>query len=230
MSRFIYDTHVHTSEVSPCAHSPAEAVVTFYKEIGYSGIIITDHFACRDNTPADSSAWEAAVYKLCKGYNKAFELGKKIGLQVFFAWEYTRVPHIGTDFLTYGLDADWLLSHSEISSMSINEYSDFIRSEGGFLTHAHPFRDLGWTEMIRLLPKKVDAVEVYNANRTDFENDRALEYANNYSLLKTSGTDNHLGPEQKDLGGMVFDTPLNDISDFISAVRDGRAQVHRETL
>ena len=34
MNKFIYDTHVHTSEVSPCAHANAESVVAFYKEAG----------------------------------------------------------------------------------------------------------------------------------------------------------------------------------------------------
>ena len=190
----------------------------------------TEPIIWRDNAPVSPSDWEAAVNKLRAGYDIALRAGRENGLQVFFAWEYTRVPLGGTDLLTYGLDADWLLRHPEIAAMSINDYCDLVRGEGGFISHAHPFRESWYIEMIRLLPRKVDAVEVYNANRTQFENDQADIYASNYSLYKTAGTDNHLGSEQKELGGMVFSSPLRNEADFITAVRAGEAEVYKNIL
>lgn len=225
MNQFLYDTHVHTCEVSPCAKATAEDTVLSYKKNGYSGIIITDHFVCREKVQVSDEEWEKAVDFLCTGYQKALTIGKAEGIQVFFGWEYTRIPYAGTDLLTYGLNAEWLLHHPEISAMDINEYCDFIRSNGGFISHAHPYREAAYIPMIRLLPRKVDAVEVFNANRTVFENEMAAQYADNYNLLKTAGTDNHLGSNQKKLSGLIFERQLSDIHDFIAEIKKSEARI-----
>mgnify|MGYP002512850021 CR=1 FL=1 len=39
-----YETHLHTSPVSRCARATPEETVRYYKEIGYAGIFITNHF------------------------------------------------------------------------------------------------------------------------------------------------------------------------------------------
>lgn len=44
MTLYHYDLHVHTSNVSPCAHVQAEEVVRLYAQAGYTGIVITDHY------------------------------------------------------------------------------------------------------------------------------------------------------------------------------------------
>ena len=41
---FRYETHCHTAPVSNCARASVEATVRFYKEIGYDGIFLTNHF------------------------------------------------------------------------------------------------------------------------------------------------------------------------------------------
>ena len=45
MNLYYYDLHVHTSNVSPCAHVKAEEVVRLYAQAGYKGIVITDHYS-----------------------------------------------------------------------------------------------------------------------------------------------------------------------------------------
>ena len=44
-----YDLHVHTYEGSACARSTGAELADFYKEKGYDGIVISDHF-WRGNT------------------------------------------------------------------------------------------------------------------------------------------------------------------------------------
>ena len=39
-----YETHLHTSPVSECALASVEEQLTFYKELGYDGVFITNHF------------------------------------------------------------------------------------------------------------------------------------------------------------------------------------------
>ena len=39
-----YETHMHTFPVSRCAKAGVEESVAYYKELGYNGIFITNHF------------------------------------------------------------------------------------------------------------------------------------------------------------------------------------------
>ena len=57
----------------------------------------------------------------CRGYELAAEAGEKLGLKVFFGWEYADK---GSDFLTYGLDKAWLLEQEGMLQMSITNYLD----------------------------------------------------------------------------------------------------------
>ena len=41
---YLYETHLHTYPVSKCAKVGVREVVEFYKEKGYEGIFITNHF------------------------------------------------------------------------------------------------------------------------------------------------------------------------------------------
>ena len=102
--RYIYETHLHTAEGSACGSMPGEAMARVYKEAGYAGIVITDHFY-HGNTAVDRSlAWPEWVEQFCKGYENAKQRGEEIGLQVFFGWES---GYQGTEFLIYGLDQQW---------------------------------------------------------------------------------------------------------------------------
>ena len=51
-----------------------------------------------------------------------------------------------------------------------------VRENGGYIVHAHPFREKANAyriDMIRLMPRDVDAVETYNAHSSDFQNSMA---------------------------------------------------------
>ena len=41
---FRYETHLHTAPVSKCAKVSVEESLLFYKELGYDGVFITNHF------------------------------------------------------------------------------------------------------------------------------------------------------------------------------------------
>ncbi len=221
MPEFLYETHAHTEEASKCSSISARKLVGFYRDRGVKGICITDHFFNGNSAVPTNLSWAQRVDWLCMGYEHAAEEGARIGVDVFFGWEYSL---FGTDFLTYGLDKAWLLRHPEVMELSVNDYCALVRSEGGFIIHAHPYREAWYIDMIRLLPRSVDGVEVVNASRTDFENARAEEYAANYGLLRIGGSDNHIGA-QPHLAGIGLDRPLADIQDMIAAIRSGEAKV-----
>ena len=74
MKGYLFDTHVHTKESSSCGRVSAADIVSRYKELGYNGIIVTDHVHAAQFSKHGSSYKEQAEKYLC-GYKaaKAFE-------------------------------------------------------------------------------------------------------------------------------------------------------------
>lgn len=218
---YLYETHLHTAEVSRCASNPAAAQARYYKNAGYEGIIVTDHFFGGNTTVPTKLPWEKRVKLFCQGYELAKAEGDKLGLKVFFGWEFS---HMGIDFLTYGLDQAWLLKHPDIDKLFITDYLDLVRREGAYVAHAHPFREDFYIPMIQLMPRQVDAVEILNANRKDFENQRAIEYAAAYSLKAIAGSDNHTGAQSR-LCAIGTAKRLESITDFIENIKSDAFEI-----
>ena len=219
---YLYETHMHTSEGSACAHNTGSEMAKAYAEAGYTGIIITDHFFYGNTAVDRKLPWSEWVEKYCLGYEHAKKEGDKLGLQVFFGWES---GYQGTEFLIYGLDKQWLLEHPEIRDATVAEQFRLVHEGGGIVCHAHPFREASYISEIRLFPKYVDAVEGVNASHSSFAkrslqhpeyNERALAYAEKHNFPLTAGSDQH----NTDMvwGGMVFPRKLADIRDFNRAV------------
>ncbi|MFP4662053.1 MAG: histidinol phosphatase, partial [Halanaerobiales bacterium] len=97
MNKFKYEIHTHTAEGSKCSSISAVELVHFYKEMGYSGICISDHFLNGNTTVPEEISWTERIELFCRGYEKAYTEGRKVGLDVFFGWEYS---FRGTDILT----------------------------------------------------------------------------------------------------------------------------------
>ena len=96
---------------------------------------------------------------------------------------------------------------------------------GALVIHAHPFREAGYIDHIRLFPRRVHGVEIINANRIEFENEMARQYAENYQLLPFAGSDNHVAHHQKKLAGVKFATPIVDEKDFVTRVKNGDTEI-----
>lgn len=226
-SGYLYETHLHTKESSACSHNTGAEMARAYKEAGYTGIIITDHFFYGNTAVDRTLPWKEWVEEFCKGYEHAKEEGDKIGLQVFFGWES---GYQGTEFLIYGLDKEWLLSHPEIKDATIEEQYRLVKAGGGIVSHAHPFREEDYIPEIRLFPEYVDAVEVVNATHTSpvslghknpLYNEKAKSYAKEHGLPATGGSDQHTTTMIG--GGMLFSRRLKDIHDFTKAVQNREA-------
>lgn len=214
---FKYETHLHTSEASACASASGAEQARRYKKLGYDGIIVTDHFFNGNTAVQNFSSWEERVERFCKGYENAKAEGEKIGLKVFFGFEYS---YFGADLLTYGVDKDWLLENDNVCDISFYQFCERVHNAGGFIVHAHPFREADWyINEIKLLPRWVDAVEVHNSgNSMQAFNDRALWYAKQFGLPQTAGSDNHHLWAQN-LSGVMTSQPLDSIEDYIEAVK-----------
>ncbi len=217
-----YETHLHTAPASKCARASVRENLTFYKSVGYDGVFITNHFL-DGNVGCDKSLpyGEQLDFYLAD-YEEGRAIGREIGLKVFFGVE---LSHGGTDFLVYGLDGDWYRAHPEIMDMKKSAELPYLREAGALVIQAHPFREAGYIDHIRLFPRCIEGVEVVNACRTPFENHMAEIYAAEYGLLRFAGSDNHRAGGQTDLAGMECKTPVTDEADFIDRVRTGQARI-----
>lgn len=217
-----YETHSHTWPVSICARVSVEESLAFYKEMGYDGVFITNHFLDGNINTDKSLPYEAQIDFYFSDYEEGLRIGEKLGLKVFFGAE---LSYGGTDFLVYGLDKAWFLAHPEIMEMKKSRELEFFMESGALVIQAHPFREAAYIDHIRLFPRQIHGVEVTNACRKDSENRLAEIYAEHYGLLKIAGTDNHLGPRQKKLAGVSFETPIESEADFVRRILRGEGEL-----
>ena len=113
--------------------------------------------------------------------------------------------------------------------MSKDQLLPRLMEHGALVIHAHPFRQASYINHIRLYPNCVQGVEIFNANRSDFDNEMAAKYAAHYGLLPFSGSDNHVGSRQTTLGGMQSMMPLASEADFVTRVLRGEMAPFRYT-
>ena len=217
-----YETHLHTSPVSKCAHQSVRETLEFYRDHGYDGVFITNHFLDGNINIDKTLPYEEKVEFYFSDYEEALSICEDIGIRVFLGVE---LSYRGTDFLIFGLDKQWFLSHPEIMDMKKSDELPFLSAEGALVIQAHPYRQDKHIDHIRLFPHCIEGVETLNGCRTDFENGMADAFANAYGFVKTAGTDNHVSSKLKRLAGMESDTPLVDESDFISRVRNSEMNI-----
>lgn len=222
---YLYETHFHTSESSACGRNTAVEMVRAAKKYGYTGVFITDHHY-GGNTRIDRSLpWDQWVDEFFKGYENAKAEGDLCGLQVFFAYE---ACFNGTEFLIYGVTKEWMKAHPELAHCTIEEQYALVHEGGGYVIHAHPFREEPYIPEIRLFPEHVDGVEAINAthscskslshNKKEFD-DRAIAYAKEHGLPMTAGSDLHSTTVFG--GGVAFKRPIVSGKDYVELLKTG---------
>jgi predicted metal-dependent phosphoesterase TrpH len=194
----------------------------YYKSAGYEGVFITNHFLDGNiELETRKKPYEEQIEFYFSDYEEAKMIGEEIGLDVFLGIEMT---YGGTDFLVYGIDKEWCLAHPDMHKMRKTELLKEIMESGALVVQAHPFREAAYIDHIRLFPRHIHGVEVYNANRNEFENKLAEQYAENYGHIRFAGSDNHSAGAQKLFGGMAAERPIVSVDDFIFRVFSGEAK------
>lgn len=207
---FKFDPHVHTKESSYCGWLPGAEVVRLYKDAGFSGVCITDHYfkSLFDNLSPKS--WEKKIDAYLKGYNAAKREGDKIGLNVILGAE-VMLNESNNDYLVYGLTKEFLINHPNLFEYSMEEFFGLAKENNFLVYHAHPFRHDGTPQR----PELLDGIEVVNAcPRHDSRNHLAYEYAKKHNLKMIGGSDCHR-PDQVACGGIIANTPITTAEELI---------------
>ncbi len=218
---FLYETHLHTKPVSRCGRFSVRENLLFYKELGYAGVIVTNHFLDGNINIDKNAPYEEKINFYFSDYEEALALSSEIGIDVFCGVESS---YKGTDFLILGPDKAWYLAHPEIMTMRRSEMLTLMRESGAFTVQAHPYREASYIDHIRLFPRHVEAVEIYNAGNRDVANQMAEHYATLYDLIPFAGSDNHFSRHAEYLGGMQLPRRAESLDDFISMVRSREAE------
>jgi hypothetical protein len=220
-----YETHLHTKQGSACGNNTGAEMADYYKNIGYQGIIITDHFLNGNTAIPHALPWEEKVELFCKGFEDAERRGHEIELDVFFGFEFN---WYGTEFLVYGLTKQWLSDNPDIISIRLEDALARFKAAGAFIVQAHPFREAPYIDTFRLIPKFTDAVETYNCLNRREHNERAEVYAKMFGLKETSGGDAHgVGSHA---GGIEIHKRAHTIHELINVIQHGSYSLIKGTL
>ena len=218
---YLYETHLHTRPASECSHIGVKEALLFYKERGYEGVFITNHFlsgrCVMDNFPS----YDELVNTFFADYEEAVDLSREVGISVFGGVELSLGQ--GTHFLVYGLGKEWFLAHPEIVELPEKKMLTLLYDAGAMIIHAHPFRESKNPSCIRLFPRFSGGVEINNGGNSDAENQMAKCYADHYCLPYFAGSDFH-GRLRKCLYGVSTSVPVTDEQDFIRRVKNGEIE------
>ncbi len=214
-SVYLLDTHVHTSEVSSCGKVEAAQMVRYYKEAGYNGIIITDHYYKEYFEVMLEGSWEEKTDIYLSGYRAALAEGKRIGVDVLLGIEL-RFHDSTDDYLVFGIDEEYLLNNPELYNHTLGSFRDSIKGQNILIFQAHPFRPA----CLPAEPELLDGVEVFNGNpRHNSGNDMAYAFAEKYGLLMISGSDSHR-IEDVGRGGIILQRPVKSIHDLVTILKN----------
>lgn len=218
---FLYETHMHTSLGSACGRSTGAEMARALAERGYAGCVVTDHFFNGNCAVDRSLPWAERCSRFNLGYYDCLEAGRRLGLDVFYGFEWN---FHGAEFLVYGLAPDWIAAHEGCDQYGVETLAAAVRADGGFLIHAHPFRQAGYISRTLLFPKWADAVEARNGNAAHTANglfdEQAARYAAQFGYPVTSGTDVH-STDGVVGHGLVFGHGLSDVRDMIACIKRG---------
>ena len=204
------DLHIHTSPRSACSYIDPPELIQEAQRLNLDGICLTEHQVMWDSGDVDKLAREG-------------------GIKIFRGNEFTTNQG---DILVFGLYKDL----KEL--LMIQELSKEVKTAGGFMIAAHPFRGfktfgIGRLQMTvehackRKVLEFVDAIEVGNGKLSPDENDMARKVAEKLGLPGTGGSDAH---RIDDVGKWltVFEKEIQDESQIVEELHAGRFRAVKE--
>lgn len=211
-----YEIHCHTKEVSRCGQLPVEELIKKYKEAGYSGIVLTDHFSPMTFDIPDFFSKKKAI----DHYLRAWRIAKKYNDENFTVLLGMELRFYATvnDYIIYGITEEMLYELPFLLSVYIKRASKMLRERGCLFLQAHPFRKF----ITRADPKYLDGVEVFNGKASEEENTNAEKWAEEINTsVKTSGSDCHR-ESGVGIGGIITTEKIKTNDDLIRILKSGK--------
>ena len=213
-----YETHLHSLACSGCARATSIEHIDKAIKSGYSGLILTNHFYDGNTCIDRKLPWRDFVDAYRQDYLIAKEYAQKLDFDVLFGIEDGVGG--GKEILIYGILPEDIMENCDFPKMNLKEKSDFIKSIGGLVSCAHPFRHREYIKEPDAIPDAscFDAVEIFNLHNTDEENEKALKFCFENNLLPISGGDTHT-IENWENSGIIFNKRIKDEKSFVSELK-----------
>ena len=214
-----YELHAHTSECDKVAKLGGAELVKLYREAGYSGMVITDHYFSMFYEWFKDELGNADhiknIDRYLKGYYAALNEGIKCGFTVLCGAE-VRLDNSINDYLVYGLEESDLYRLPPLNKMEDLNALLSVLPDHTVVVQAHPFRN----NMTVISPDALFGIEVYNGGTDSFRNEMARLYAEHYGKAMTSGSDVH-GAKAVAKGGIATERDIRCSKDLVSVLKSG---------
>ena len=215
-----YELHCHTGCTSRCGRVEPERIVELYKNVGYSGIVVTDHYSPMTFTPNWSPQKQVDFY--LNGYRRM----KKAAGEDFTVLLGMELRHYATanDYLIYGITEEFIQGAGNLMMKGADKMREFCDENGFLLFQAHPFRN----GMHIVNPEYLDGVEIYNACvRHNSRNAIAEKWAKLHKLRGSAGSDFHRA-EDVARGGILTDKKIETNADLLEVLKSGSFTVYKK--
>ncbi len=220
--KYKYELHCHTAETSECAAIGAADAVEFYKSIGYSGMVITDHYSFLTFGTQSSFKRQIDVDKYLRGYHNALEAAGD-GFTVLLGMEI-RYFMTTNDYLVYGIDEDFIRSNGNMLFKGERRFYNLVKKQGALIVQAHPFRPY----IHRANPKYIDGCEIFNGKDRDKDfNQKAQKWAKkeNFDIV-TGGADFHRESQKANASGIITEEKINNNADLVRILKSGNYEIN----
>lgn len=214
MGKYKYEMHCHTNMVSRCGRVHPKEIAKLYKEKGYNGIVLTDHYS--------PMTWRKASHLVKPQLATDFYLSAYYEMKKYEDDNFTvlfgmELRHYGTanDYLIYGIEPDWFAKQGNLMKLMEKDVYKLMHDAGFLVYQAHPFRPC----ITRCDPKYIDGVEIYNGKTKKELNDKAYEWAKTNNKLMVSGSDFHK-PEHLARGGIITSTKITNNQDLLKVLKN----------
>jgi len=198
-----FDIHIHTRRYSPCSDIDPFELLPKAAEIGLSGIVIVEH----------NALWREEDINMLKREHEVENV-------TVFAGTEIRSRH--GDLLVFGVrDLRGIRPGG-----SARDILETAHERGGAVVIAHPTRyGLGCDRI--LFDLEFDGMEVMSTNMCADEQSQALALSSCSGIRAIGASDAHTLHSVGDYY-TVFDDPVDNMEDFVSALRDGRFRTFLE--
>lgn len=133
----LIDLHAHTSGISKCSRLAAPEIIVRAKAHEMDGIVLTNHYQKSYFTDEEISEFVDAYVN---EYYYAKKIGEEFGVKVLYGIEVTMEQYHKVHMLIYGVGTEFLKKHPTVYDYTQEELYKVVKSEGGVLVQAHPFR------------------------------------------------------------------------------------------
>jgi len=205
----LIDLHAHTSGISWCCKIPYDQILEHAKNHEIDGIVLTNHY--QKLYVKDDKAEEFAE-RYVKEFYTTKKCGDELGCKVFFGIEVTMELYPKVHMLIYGVDPEFVKENPRMYNLTQEELYSKVKSAGGLLVQAHPFRN-GTTV---LDTDYLDGIEIncHPIYKNSYSED-ILRIAKENHLLVTCGGDYHADTYRPKCGMFIPDN-ISDNKELVS--------------